>query len=321
MKLPCAVIRDLLPLYAEKMTEPETHALIEEHLRECPECQKKAASGAAETIAAVDSSAPLHTLKKELSKRRWFAALIAGLLVFVLIFTYFYHADSLQLIPWEDGLITVKGVETISPEDRFGHQYQSIGGEGTLPPHEYTGEALILLMDSRITGTETEYIEDDDGSTIVILQGFGRKNASHQGDFQQDGEMRFYPVPDRLIYGYEQPQKMLWGDEMNGGVEVLPRLVLSYYMLLSVLLAAVTGCLWLMLRKKQWSWIPRQVFFAPLSYLMAHLLLKGLCTISFFVIQDFLCILLNACALYGLITLLWQVILKRRQENGLFFLK
>ena len=32
MKLPCAVTRDLLPLYAENMVEQETKVLIEEHL-------------------------------------------------------------------------------------------------------------------------------------------------------------------------------------------------------------------------------------------------------------------------------------------------
>ena len=32
MKIPCSVIRDLLPLYAEKMVEPETENLVAEHL-------------------------------------------------------------------------------------------------------------------------------------------------------------------------------------------------------------------------------------------------------------------------------------------------
>ena len=31
MKLPCELIRDLLPLYAEHLTSPETGQLIEEH--------------------------------------------------------------------------------------------------------------------------------------------------------------------------------------------------------------------------------------------------------------------------------------------------
>ena len=39
MKLPCAVIRDLLPLYAEDMVEPETTDLIGRHLADCPACR------------------------------------------------------------------------------------------------------------------------------------------------------------------------------------------------------------------------------------------------------------------------------------------
>lgn len=35
MKLPCELIRDLLPLYAEHLTSPETGQLIEEHLQSC----------------------------------------------------------------------------------------------------------------------------------------------------------------------------------------------------------------------------------------------------------------------------------------------
>ena len=41
MKLPCAVTRDLLPLYAEKMVEPETKELIEQHLTDCTACRQK----------------------------------------------------------------------------------------------------------------------------------------------------------------------------------------------------------------------------------------------------------------------------------------
>ena len=39
MKLPCELIRDLLPLYAEHLTSPETGQLIEEHLQSCPACR------------------------------------------------------------------------------------------------------------------------------------------------------------------------------------------------------------------------------------------------------------------------------------------
>ena len=41
MKLPCELIRDLLPLYAEHLTSPETGQLIEEHLQSCPACRAR----------------------------------------------------------------------------------------------------------------------------------------------------------------------------------------------------------------------------------------------------------------------------------------
>ena len=41
MKLPCEITRDLLPLYAEHLTCPETNRLVEEHLSTCPACQEE----------------------------------------------------------------------------------------------------------------------------------------------------------------------------------------------------------------------------------------------------------------------------------------
>ena len=39
MKLECDVIRDLLPLYAEKLASPASSALVEQHLAACPACR------------------------------------------------------------------------------------------------------------------------------------------------------------------------------------------------------------------------------------------------------------------------------------------
>ena len=36
MKLECDVIRDLLPLYAEKLASPASSALVEQHLQRAP---------------------------------------------------------------------------------------------------------------------------------------------------------------------------------------------------------------------------------------------------------------------------------------------
>ncbi len=39
--LPCAVVRDVAPLYAEDLVSGETRALVEEHLRGCEACKEQ----------------------------------------------------------------------------------------------------------------------------------------------------------------------------------------------------------------------------------------------------------------------------------------
>jgi len=133
--------------------------------------------------------------------------------------------------------------------------------------------------------------------------------------FEEYGEMFFYPVPDRVIYGYSTPQELLWGKALNGGVEVLPRLTLNYYLLIAAALTGLSGLLWMIFCQKRYSGVMRQLFLAPCTYLLAHLLLKGTETLTFFLVADFCCILLVAAALYALLSLGWQVWKQQQKEK------
>ena len=44
MKTECSVVRDLLPLYIEDMVSTETAQYINEHLKNCIECQAELAN-------------------------------------------------------------------------------------------------------------------------------------------------------------------------------------------------------------------------------------------------------------------------------------
>lgn len=305
MKLPCSVVRDLLPLHAEGLTEPETATLVEEHLTDCTPCAERLAAMRESDPQPIETTQPLKNLKKQLRLRRWCTALLAALMVFIVLFTYIYHTSSMQLLPWEDGLVQAKGVENTLPEQRYGRSYFRIFGDAA-PPDEYSGEALVLLVDSRITGWASEYIVED-GITTVILQGSARGDLRKARSGAEPNEMVLYPVPDRVIYGYETPQQVIYGEETDFGVQVLPRLVLAYYRLFAVVLALVLGVLWLCLRRKPCAALMRQLFLAPASWLVAQLLLKGLDATSFHLVWDLGWILLLALAVYSLFTLAWMV--------------
>ena len=321
MKLPCAVTRDLLPLYAENMVEQETKDLIEQHLTECADCQKRLSEIETPAEPGVETAKPLQTLKREIRKRRWYAVFIAALCVFIGAFTYFFHVTSMKYVPWEDGLIEVARVETINPAEYYSDDGYTPENDEAVPAPTVAPasaiqsiEALILNVRSFINGFEEHVVVEDDGSTTILMQGISTKQSSdHQAHSYY--ELTYYPVPDRLIYGFEQPQKLLWGSPLNGGVEVLPRLALAYYLLIAAALAGLFGLAWAVFRKWKYGWVLRQLFFAPVSYILSHLLLKEMHTTSVFMERDVLSILLLAAALYALLTLAWQAFLQRRKEQ------
>ena len=305
MKLPCAVVRDLLPLYAEKMTETETRKLIDEHLEGCPDCKMKLSGIRIGSVAPIDTAGPLKALKKEIGKRRLFTALIASLCVFIAVYTYFYHETEMKPIPWDDGLIEVQGIESRPVEDIFeGNDLREQVGS--------TADVLVVRADSRINGFQESVFPDDDGTRAVVLQAWS-SNTISPGTNRDYTEQVFYPVPDRLIYSYEDQDRLLWGEPLNGGVQVLPRLALAFYLWAAILLTFATGLLWFFLRSRDHSWILRQIFFLPVSWLIAHFLIKGLHTSSFFIGRDFISIALIALSLYAVFSMLWQVWTRREK--------
>ena len=306
MKIPCSVTRDLLPLYKEKMVETETAELIQEHLESCSDCRQKLEDLETDNVVPVKVTEPLKSLKKEIQRRRWYTAIIAALCVFVAVFTYFYHEGSMKLIPWEDGLIEIQGTEARSYDEVFGN-------DGTHTGSETPVEVFVIRVDSRLNGFQESSFEDDDGSRTLILEGWS-SNQFNSSTKREYNEHVFSPVPDRLMYWGGGEQKLLWGEPMNGGVEVLPRLALSFYVIVAAIVAVLSGIVWFFLRKRQQSWIPRQIFFAPVCYLAAHFLLIGIHTTSFFMERDFLSIVLITAALYIVVTLSWQLWLRHRKE-------
>ena len=305
MKLPCSVVRDLLPLYAEKPTEEETKKMVDEHLEGCTACRQRLVEIDTKIAAPVDSTKPLMALKKEKRKRRWFSAIVAALLVFVAVYAFFYHENKMELVPWQNGLVEVDGIERRPYSEVFGGEVHSDSSESTV-------DVLVIKYDGSINGIQESMFKDDDGTVTGLLQGWSSQHL--RNSLTKDyNEMTLYPVPDRLLYSVGSEQQLLWGEPINGGVEVLPRLALAFYIFVAAGLALVTGVIWFFLRNRYTSWIPRQAFFAPVSYLIAHLLIKGTGTRTFFIERDFISILLIAIALYALLSLAWQIWLEHKK--------
>ena len=110
-KIPCAVIKDLLPSYAEDLTSPETSGLVREHLQECPNCEAvyEAMHGeipteAEKTSGAAADSPEIDYLKKvrNTGRKKIIAAVLAVLLlaggaVFAKVYLYGSPIDDFHM--------------------------------------------------------------------------------------------------------------------------------------------------------------------------------------------------------------------------------
>lgn len=315
MKIPCSVVRDLLPLYAEEMTEEETRTLVDEHLEECSECSQrleeiKATAAVPAENTAVDTAKPLLALKKTINKRRRITAAIAALCVFILLFSAFHRINEWHQVPWEEGLIQVIGIEKMADVEKRNNPFPE-EEEAIRLPDESMG--LTLQFDSKISGIHSTMEKNENGTTEIIQGWSSNPNKKLTGDYS---ECSINPVPDRLLYDTGSGQILLWGEPMDESLVVMPRLALASYAILACCLASLSALLWFLFRNRQCASILRQVFFAPVSYLAGHLLIKGFHTRTFFLEDDLGCILLVGAAVYALLTLGWTAWQQRKRDKG-----
>lgn len=104
MKLACKVIEDMLPMYYDGVCSDESATLIEEHLKDCPQCSRVLAdlhSGIHVPETPVDDMKPLEGIRKKWKKskhtyiRRGICITLAALLLVAAVLTgiwYFSYA-------------------------------------------------------------------------------------------------------------------------------------------------------------------------------------------------------------------------------------
>jgi len=67
--------------------------------------------------------------------------------------------------------------------------------------------------------------------------------------------------------------KVVYGEKPSGGVVILPRFVLANYFKISVLLTAILGVIWIVVRKRYKEM--KYLFFVPFSYMLSAILLQN----------------------------------------------
>lgn len=290
----CPLVRDLLALYAEDMTSPETNQFVESHLKSCEACQQAlAALRAPQPLPAPEDATPLKKLRRRLSHRRNLIISVTALVVAAVFVLVAAFLTTPEYLPAAEAVISCVSTESqikIIFSDKVAG-YQLDGPYEQEEGVEYHLSAWTTLW-SQLTQTTirnprlsipreengsqpTVYFSANDGSEMSLLTGLDLHPYMH-------------------------------------GI-VLPRLVLNYYALIVLFLLLVIAALYIPLRGRHrilWE----RLLLAPVSYLIAHFIIRCFSPETYAAARDFCLILLLAMALYGALVLGLALIRRRKAD-------
>ena len=222
--LSCAVIRDLLPLYAEGLCSEESRVLTESHLETCAECRKLYAHlpEEPEKIAVPEEGKALRKLNSKLRQNRFTKMMAAVFCVLLVLFGVWngvwyvreYRPYYALCESWQ-GSSQGKGKQYVRQDENFDYtvkmpSYLSFGsGFIRVQPKEYhpvmTDEngnpEYVLCMFIWMTENGTEYVVD-------IRKG-GAGNQFYMEGLQIDRVLRYIPYENQTAEEIARARQMI----------------------------------------------------------------------------------------------------------------
>lgn len=156
MKQECSIVRDLLPLYAEEMTEAETAAFVKNHLQQCPDCasaleslkkempeQNKQTSAPEPEMPQLEAA--LKALRRRFRKKLLRAlSLLAAILVTLAVLLHFFPVYRLVRLSGTHSYYTAKELAMVisigSKADRAEAQAVLRQADAAFQEHRHTRE-------------------------------------------------------------------------------------------------------------------------------------------------------------------------------------
>ena len=164
MKLSCKVIEDMLPMYYDGVCSDESAMLVEEHLKECPQCSCVLAdlhSGIDIPEKLVDDLKPLEGIQKKWKKSKWtyirrgICIALAALLLVTAVLTgiwYFSYAKYYYQL--------TETMDQTTKEDKF-----FTSSDYTIEKNGYRFEVCLPII---LSNSGFVRVIDDDGLVMFL---------------------------------------------------------------------------------------------------------------------------------------------------------
>lgn len=288
----CSIIRDLLPLYAEKMVSSDTADFVEEHLKGCEACRKeyektKEPQRASEAPAA----APLFKLRRKMKFKKIQTVALTAVFVTALLVSAFAVLDAPIYFPYSEGIVM---------------------------PEQLGDRGMLLTFGEDVTDFDCTVYRDPDGGDFYYCDieawtslwdkwfSNGKEPLSMTVTAPGAKPVIAVYVPNDgseniCIARYDpNAENPIEKNVEYAGAIALPRLSLGYYLLLAAAALAVSGIVWLLAGKHAGArvWIER-IGLYPVAYILSHCILSGIRWDSYSLPRDFSLIIFVSLLLYS----------------------
>lgn len=290
MNITCNLIKDILPLYVEDIASKDSRDIVDEHILHCPKCRKQLVDMQKTLLPPRDTDiSPLLKIESTIRKKRRSMMMISIMVTIIFCITAIvflttpeykeYDAKNISLSTTDEGYVVISFNDEIT------------GYDINVYPSKYeNGNVYHLTTWSSFWNTN---IINKSVQSIVLNPDCKAVNAIYY--YNTNGK------PDILIYGQNQNEGSV--------VITLPRLFLGGYLFIAIVFLVICIVIQgIFFRNKKISEKLIKITVLPISYILGHLVVKGLKSSTYSGIHDFFGILLVMIPLYVIILYIIQLI-------------
>ncbi|NLA53335.1 MAG: hypothetical protein GX858_03110, partial [Clostridiales bacterium] len=233
MKINCAIIRDLLPLYTESLCTLESKSAVEEHLRVCAACTTELDEMQQKSKLTPLDAVPMKTLSRKLRQKQRRMITLAIVLVIFFSIIAFHHITDRHYLDYSKNLINV---------------LPTADGSGLVLAPKADVQAVLEVQNFPSPEEVPSYPSpESEGYTEYHVSMYKSRKTFHQNQthfitLNNDVKTRVYFIaPDKTAV-------LLYGEKSSDNLIVLPRLALNYYFMFAGAILILIGVIWLLLK-------------------------------------------------------------------------
>lgn len=280
MENECSIVRDLLPLYVEKMVRSDTACFVQAHLENCGACRSVFEQAKEpQPVQTASDATPIRSLRRRLTAKKIQIIVLTALIATALLVSGFAALDAPDYFPYSEHLLSVMPV-----------------GDG----------GLYLSFHESVTDFDYHIYPDPEGGELYycdieawtsLWDKWISKDKATYGTVIWPEEP--YPMVVRYVPNDGSENIYVYGKTGTENSITLPRLALGYYFVLAVLILTVLLTLrWLLGKKKKMGlWLERGALL-PAAYILGHVFVMGFHFASYAMLRDWTLILFASILLY-----------------------